>query len=116
MSTARPGWLDPGRGGQAGVEVKVVVACGLLTLAAFAGHVSGYETGRAFGPGLYRRDGRFVKGRCNGDTRRLFDERGSVALVLGRFIPIVRTFVTLVAGVSALGEWVRLRSPTAGRG
>lgn len=88
--------------GQAGVEVNLVVACGLLTLAAFTGSVSGYEIGRASDARLYRRDGRFVKRRYIDDTRSFFDELGSSALVLGRLIPIIRTLVTLAAGLTRM--------------
>ena len=50
--------VDLFRGGDG---VELVLACVLLTAAAFLGNVVGYEIGRAIGPPLYERDGRFLK-------------------------------------------------------
>ncbi len=82
--------------------VNIVLACVILTVAAFAGNVAGYEIGRAIGPPLYERDGRILKKKYFDQTTTFFDRYGNKALVLGRFVPIVRTFVTVVAGVGQM--------------
>ena len=82
--------------------VNIVLACVILTLAAFAGNVVGYEIGRAVGPPLYERDGRILKKKYFDQTTLFFDRYGNKALVLGRFVPIVRTFITVVAGVGQM--------------
>jgi len=74
----------------------------LLTAAAFLGNVTGYEIGRAVGPTLYERDGRILKQKYFDQTRLFFDTHGNKALVIGRFVPFVRTFVTVVAGVTRM--------------
>jgi len=74
----------------------------LLTLAAFLGNVCGYEIGRGIGPPLYERDGRFLKQKYFDQTRVFFDKHGNKALVIGRFVPFVRTFITVVAGVTRM--------------
>jgi membrane-associated protein len=74
----------------------------LLVIAAFGGNVVGYEIGRKIGPPLYERDGRLLKRRYFDATREFFDRRGSVALVVGRFFAFVRTFITVVAGVTRM--------------
>jgi len=74
----------------------------LLTLAAFLGNVSGYEIGRKLGPPLYQRDGRILKQKYFDQTRAFFDKHGNKALVIGRFVPFVRTYVTVVAGVTRM--------------
>ena len=74
----------------------------ILSAAAFAGNVVGYEIGRAVGPPLYHRDGRILKRKYFDQTTVFFDRYGNKALVLGRFVPIVRTFVTVVAGVGRM--------------
>ena len=74
----------------------------LLFVAAFAGNVVGYEIGRAVGPALYRRNGRVIKREYFDQTHAFFDRHGRKALVIGRFVPIVRTFVTVVAGVGRM--------------
>ena len=72
------------------------------TLAAFLGNVVGYEIGRAIGAPLYNREGRFIKRKHFEQTSAFFDKYGNRALVLGRFVPIVRTFITVVAGISRM--------------
>jgi membrane-associated protein len=86
--------------GQLGVNIAL--ACLILTAAAFAGNVVGYEIGRAIGPPLYHRDGRILKKKYFDRTTVFFDKHGNKALVLGRFVPIVRTFITVVAGVGRM--------------
>ena len=73
-----------------------------LCVAAFGGNVVGYEIGRAAGTKLYERDGRFLKRKYFDQTIAFFDRYGRRALVLGRFVPIVRTFITVVAGVGQM--------------
>jgi membrane-associated protein len=74
----------------------------LLSIAAFAGNVVGYEIGRALGPPLYEREGRVLKQKYFDQTRDFFERHGSKALVIGRFVPFVRTYVTVVAGVTRM--------------
>ncbi|GAB2536716.1 DedA family protein [Brachybacterium huguangmaarense] len=73
-----------------------------LTIAAFGGNVVGYEIGRGAGAKLYERDGRFIKRTYFDQTIAFFDRYGRRALVIGRFVPIVRTFITVVAGVGRM--------------
>ncbi|WP_347353264.1 VTT domain-containing protein [Intrasporangium sp.] len=84
------------------VRMNIGVAILLLCLAAFLGNVSGYEIGRWLGTPLYERDGRFVNKKNFDKTRGFFDHHGNKALVIGRFVPIVRTYITVVAGVSRM--------------
>ena len=86
------------------IDVNIVVACVILSLAAFLGNVTGYEIGRALGHPLYERDGRFIKKRYFDQTHDFFERHGAKALVIGRFVPIVRTFITVVAGVSRMNR------------
>ena len=78
------------------------VALLVLSVAAFAGNVVGYEIGRAVGRPLYERDGRFLKKKYFDQSHEFFEKHGAKALVIGRFVPIVRTFITVVAGVSRM--------------
>lgn len=85
-----------------GPVVELVVAFVLLSAAAFLGNVAGYEIGRAIGPPLYERDGRFLKKKYFDQTHLFFEKHGNKALVIGRFVPFVRTFITVVAGVTRM--------------
>ena len=80
----------------------LAIAMSLLTIAAFLGNVVGYEIGRRIGPPLYERDGRVVKRRYLDQTSAFFEKHGNKALVIGRFVPFVRTYITVVAGVTMM--------------
>jgi membrane-associated protein len=88
------------------VPHSMVFVCVVLTLAAVAGNVVGYWVGRLIGPPLFKPRaglvGRILNPKYVERTRVFLDRYGSRALVLARFVPIVRTFVTLVAGVSRM--------------
>jgi membrane-associated protein len=66
--------------------------------------VTGYEIGRRLGPPLYNHDGRILKRQYLDQTSEFFDRHGNKALVIGRFVPFVRTYITLVAGITRLGR------------
>lgn len=82
--------------------VELVLAILLLTAAAFLGNVAGYEVGRRIGPPLYERDGTIIKRKYIDNTSAFFERHGSKALVIGRFVPFVRTYITVVAGVTLM--------------
>jgi membrane-associated protein len=84
------------------LNVSLWLACAVLSAAAFAGNVTGYEIGRAIGPRLFQRDGRFLNQANYDKTHAFFDKHGNKALVLGRFVPIVRTFITVIAGAGGM--------------
>ena len=81
---------------------ELIVAATALTLFAFLGNVAGYEIGRKIGPPLYERDGRILKRKYFDNTTAFFDRHGNKALVIGRFVPFVRTYITVVAGVTRM--------------
>lgn len=82
--------------------LQLVVAIVLLIVAAFAGNVVGYEIGRYVGKPLYARDGKVIKRKYFDQTSDFFDRHGNTALVLGRFVAFVRTFITVVAGATGM--------------
>ena len=82
--------------------VELLIALALFTGAGFLGNVAGYEIGRGIGPPLYERDGRILKRKYFDQTSAFFDKHGNKALVIGRFVPFVRTYITVVAGVTRM--------------
>jgi membrane-associated protein len=76
----------------------------LLTfLAAVAGNQVGYEIGRRAGPAVFRRpNSRLFQPEYVERTRAFFQKYGSLSVVLARFVPIVRTFVTVMAGTGRM--------------
>jgi membrane-associated protein len=80
------------------------LACLVLTVAAFAGNVVGYQIGRAGGPTVLSSGlgARLVKQKHVDRTVEFFENRGPTAIVLARFVPIVRTFITVIAGIGRM--------------
>lgn len=80
--------------------------CLVLTVCAVAGNATGYGLGRVIGPALFKPRqglmGKLFKQEYVDKTHAFFEKYGSRALILARFVPIVRTFVTLVAGVGKM--------------
>jgi membrane-associated protein len=85
-----------------GALANLTFALVTLTAAAFAGNVVGYEIGRRIGPPLYEHDGRILKREYFTKTEAFFDKHGRKALVIGRFVPFVRTYITVVAGATRM--------------
>ncbi|MFI5781054.1 DedA family protein [Nocardia sp. NPDC051570] len=74
-----------------------------VALTAVAGDQCAYWIGRAIGPALFhKQDGRFFKQRYVTETHAFFEKYGPKTIVLGRFVPIVRTFMPVLAGVSKM--------------
>ncbi len=84
------------------LDIPLVVAIPALIVAAFAGNVVGYEIGRAVGTPLRERNGRVIRKEYFDKTHDFFEKHGAKALVIGRFVPIVRTYITMVAGIGRM--------------
>ncbi|HEY7628674.1 MAG TPA: VTT domain-containing protein, partial [Ilumatobacteraceae bacterium] len=77
----------------------------LLVVCAFVGNQVGYQIGRTFGPSVFDRpEGRLFSQRNVAKTQAFFDHHGTKALVIARFVPIVRTFVPVMAGVGKMNR------------
>ena len=85
-----------------GKVVELLVSLLLMGAAAVLGNVVGYEIGRRIGDPLREHDGRLLSRKHLDQTSQFFDRHGNKALVIGRFVPFVRTYITLVAGVTRL--------------
>ena len=89
--------------GRGSIHHPLWLVCLVLFAAAFAGNVAGYEIGRKAGPALFQRpDSRIFKQQYVDQTVAFFDKYGARAIVLARFVPIVRTFITVTAGVGRM--------------
>lgn len=74
-----------------------------ITIAAVVGDNVGYYIGRRYGAKVFvRPNSRIFRPEYVQMTREFFDKHGAKALVLGRFIPIIRTFAPVLAGVAHL--------------
>ncbi|MET9921330.1 VTT domain-containing protein [Streptomyces sp. NPDC006435] len=79
------------------------LVCVLVALAAIIGDQVGYLFGRKVGPSLFNRpDSRFFKQENVEKAHDFFEKYGPKSLILARFVPIVRTFTPIIAGVSRM--------------
>ncbi|MDX3429605.1 VTT domain-containing protein [Streptomyces sp. ME01-18a] len=79
------------------------LVCVLVALAAIIGDQVGYLFGRKVGPALFKRpDSRLFKQENVEKAHEFFEKYGPKSLVLARFVPIVRTFTPIIAGVSRM--------------
>ncbi len=75
----------------------------LLVAAAFLGDNVNYRVGRFLGPKVFNRENSFFLNKNHlSKTREFYDSHGVKAVVLARFVPIVRTFVPFIAGVAQM--------------
>jgi membrane-associated protein len=87
------------------VHVNLAVVLVGCSVAAVLGAQTGYWIGRRAGPAIFRRpDSRFFKRQYVEKAHSYFDRYGAKTIVVARFIPIVRTFANVVAGVGAMSS------------
>jgi len=84
------------------LDINIGIALLAFSIAALLGNLVGYEIGRLLGPPLANRDGRILKKKYFDETAEFFEKHGTAALVVGRFVPFVRTYVTVVAGIARM--------------
>ncbi|HWO07558.1 MAG TPA: HAD-IIB family hydrolase [Candidatus Paceibacterota bacterium] len=83
--------------------LNIYILLAVVIVAAVLGDSIGYWFGAWVGPALWRRpDGRFYKKRYLEQTRVFFDQHGARTIFLARFIPIIRTFAPILAGVAKM--------------
>ncbi|MFD8392250.1 DedA family protein [Streptomyces sp. NPDC059680] len=85
------------------LDFPLWAAIGLICLAAILGDQAGYMFGKKVGPSLFNRpDSRLFKQENVTKAHEFFEKYGPKSLVLARFVPIVRTFTPIIAGVSGM--------------
>ena len=89
--------------GTGAVGVHIWVAAPLVWLAAVAGNQTGYLIGRKAGPAIFNKpDSRLFKQEYVERTSDFFERHGGKAVTLAQFVPIVRTFTPVIAGVGKM--------------
>jgi membrane-associated protein len=82
--------------------IDLVVILSLLTAAAIIGDNTNYWIGRSVGPRVFTEHSKWLKREHLLRTQRFYEQHGGKAVVLARFVPIVRTFAPFVAGVGRM--------------
>jgi membrane-associated protein len=81
------------------------LAIALLVVAAFTGNAVNYTVGRFIGPRVFAaRESRLLNREYLDRAHAFFEKYGGKAVILGRFVPIVRTFVPFVAGAAQMSS------------
>jgi membrane-associated protein len=77
--------------------------CLLVTLAAIAGNLCGYVIGRKAGPAIFSRpDSKLFRHEYVEKAEVFFEKYGGRGVIIARFVPIVRTFITVMAGAARM--------------
>ncbi|MBX4190977.1 DedA family protein [Candidatus Saccharibacteria bacterium] len=88
---------------QGKLDINWLIA--LTMIAAIAGYQTGYDIGEKAGPRVFKRkDGLFFRKEYVERTSDFFSRHGGKTIILARFIPYVRTFVPVVAGVGHMSQ------------
>ena len=84
-------------------ELNIWLAMFLMSIAAFLGNAVNYHIGKYFGKRILENDRvKLVKQKHLDQTHEFFKKHGQKAVILSRFVPIFRTFVPFVAGISKM--------------
>ncbi|MER8233362.1 VTT domain-containing protein [Streptomyces sp. NPDC094049] len=85
------------------IDTPLWLVCTMIVAAAIIGDQVGYLFGRKVGPALFKRpDSKLFKQENVEKAHLFFEKHGPKSLVLARFVPIVRTFTPIIAGVSRM--------------
>jgi membrane-associated protein len=82
------------------IHVPVWLVIVVAFAAAAMGDQVGYFLGHRFGRRLFKPDARILKTRRLDEAEKFFAKYGGASLILGRFVPVVRTYVPLAAGTA----------------
>jgi membrane-associated protein len=86
------------------VHVNILVLGAAAFAAAFAGDQTGYLIGRKAGPAVFNKPGsRWFRSEYPDRAHGFFEKYGRRSVILARFVPIVRTFLPVTAGVARMG-------------
>ena len=86
-----------------GLDMNVYLLGAMLNVAAIAGDALNYWVGRVTGPRIFvRNDSFFFKKKHVERAHEFYEKHGAKTIVLARFMPIIRTFAPLVAGVAKM--------------
>lgn len=80
--------------------LDLLVLCALISVAGIIGNAIGYWTGRKVGPTMYHwKDTMLFKRRYLNEAHDFYEKHGGAAIVFARFLPFIRTFAPIIAGI-----------------
>jgi membrane-associated protein len=85
------------------VPVPIWIACAAITASAWLGDQTGYWIGRKSGPAIFNKtDSKFFTQKNVDRTNAFFEKYGAKAIILAHFVPVMRTFVPVAAGIGQM--------------
>lgn len=85
------------------LPINIHILVGILFLAAVAGDSVGYAFGRKAGPRVFSKpDAKLFKQEYVQSAQAFYEQHGGKTIIMARFVPIVRTFAPIVAGVGKM--------------
>ena len=85
------------------LDINLWLFIGLVSLAAFVGNMVGFAIGWKIGPPVFSRpNAKFLKHEYIEKSEAFFAKYGKITIVLARFVPVVRTVATVMAGASRM--------------
>lgn len=85
------------------IDVNLFLFIGLLWFAAFVGNMVGYGIGYKAGPAVFKRpDAKLLKPEYIERSQQFFAKYGKITIVLARFVPVIRTVATVMAGAGKM--------------
>jgi membrane-associated protein len=96
------GMLAAGTAAAGQAEFKLWQLLVFIPIAAILGGQVGYFIGRYVGTAMFKPNARVLKQRYLDEAHTFFEERGPFAIVLARFVPIVRTLAPITAGAARM--------------
>lgn len=95
------------------LDTTILASC--VSVAAIIGNEVGYYFGRKAGPALYRKkDTMLFKKKYLYQAHDFFEKNGALAIIMARFLPVVRTFTPIVAGIVRMDKKEFLRDNVIG--
>ncbi|MBM7793643.1 membrane-associated protein [Paenarthrobacter ilicis] len=87
------------------IKFNIWALTGLIIVAAILGNQTGYLIGSKAGPAIFNRpDSKLFKKENVESAHAFFEKHGGKALILARFVPIIRTFVPVIVGVAQMDK------------
>lgn len=97
------------------IDIPIWLACTLISLSAIAGDQLGYFIGRKAGPAVFKRpNSKFFSQKNAERAQHFFVKHGAKAVIFAHYVPILRTFVPVAAGVGKMQYSYYLRNNVIG--
>lgn len=86
-------------------NMNLFVLCLICILGAVLGNQVNFTIGKYFGPRIFEKDRKYIRKDYLDKTHLFYEKHGGKALIIGRYIPFIRTFVPFVAGISQMDSY-----------